>query len=310
MKILIMGAGGVGGTIGGLLARSGEDVTFVARGAHMEAINSNGLRVRSASAGEFTVRAPAVERPDGPTAPDLVIFCVKSYQNEQAVETVKPAVGDETAILTLQNGIGSGDQLAAAFGAERVLLGAVYVEAMLEGPGVVAHLGDRCRVVFGGMDGREALRGSEVLAKLRGAGVDTELSSDVSRALWEKLVFICALSGMTCITRGSFAEVMNTPGSRDLARRVVQEVVDVAAARRVSLGHDMVESTMAQFERSKDDLRSSMHLDLERGRPLELGVLNGAVSDIGKEVAVPTPVNDFIASCLTVADARARAAST
>ena len=309
MKILIMGSGGVGGTIGGLLARSGEDVTFVARGAHLEAINANGLRVQSASAGEFIARAPAVERPDASTASDLVIFCVKSYQNELAMETIRPALGAETAILTLQNGIGSGDRLAAAFGAERVLLGAVYVEAMLKEPGVVAHLGDRCRVVFGGTDGRDAPRGLEVRDVLRRAGIDAELSPDVSRALWEKLVFICALSGMTCITRGSFAEVMSTPGSRDLTRRVVQEVVDVASARGVSLDGDMVGSTMDQFEASKDDLRSSMHLDLERGRPLELGVLNGAVSDLGRESGVPTPVNDFITACLTVADARARSAS-
>ena len=127
MKILVMGAGAVGGYFGGVLSKSGEEVTFVARGQHLEAINRDGLRVESVASGDFTVHPPAIERPDGTWKADLALLYVKSYHNQQAMETMKPAVGDSTAILTLQNGIGSGDRLASIYGREKVLLGAAYI---------------------------------------------------------------------------------------------------------------------------------------------------------------------------------------
>lgn len=305
MKILVMGTGAVGGCLGGMLARTGEEVTFVARGQHLEAVRRQGLRVESTLVGDFVVRAPAVERPDGSWKADLVLFCVKSYSNTQAIETIRPAVGGSTAILTLQNGIGSGEQLAAAFGWDRVLLGAAYIEAMRKGPGVVGQAGP-CRIVFGEPDGRQSQRALRVRDALQRAGVEAELSSDVMAALWSKLVFICALSGMSCITRSSFAEVMDTPATCDLAERVMREAEAVARARGVKLDADIVERNMAYFQENKKDLVSSMYLDFQAGNPLELSVINGAVSRLGKEAGVATPINDFITACLSVADQRAR----
>ena len=306
MRILVMGSGAVGGYFGGVLARSGADVTFVARGRQLEAINSSGLRVESEASGEFTVRAPAIDRPDGTWKADLVLFCVKSYHNALAMETISPAVGDSTSILTLQNGIGGGDQLADVFGREKVLLGAAYIEAMRKAPGVVAQSGSSCRIVFGEDDGRETARAQRVRDLFQAAGVDVQLSSDVKRELWNKLIFICALSGMSCITRSSFAEVLETPETLRLTRRVLWEAAEVGKARAVGLDDGIVDSTMAQLEESKDELISSMFLDLEAGNPLEVAVLNGAVSRLGKEAGVATPVNDFISACLAVADSRAR----
>ncbi|MCI0441440.1 MAG: 2-dehydropantoate 2-reductase [Chloroflexi bacterium] len=314
MKILIMGAGAVGGYFGGALSRAGEDVTFIARGRQLEAMQKYDLRVESATMGDFTVRPRVVERPDGSWKADLVLLCVKSYQNEEAIEAMRPAVGDDTVVLTLQNGIGGGDQLAAALGRERVLLGAAYIEAMRKAPGVVHQAGGPPRIVFGEeacpersrRDGSESQRGLVIRDTLRRAGIDAQLSPDIMKALWSKLIFICALSGMTCITRASFAEVIDTPQTRELTWQVMREAFSVGRASGVGLDGDIVEKTMAEFQRDKQDLISSMYLDLQAGNPLEIGVINGAVSRIGKEVGVATPVNDFITACLAIADNRAR----
>ena len=306
MKVLVMGTGAVGGYFGGVLSKGGEDVVFVARGQHLEAIESGGLRVESVTSGDFTIHPPVQDKLDGSWQADLALFCVKGYQNEQAINTIRPAVGDGTTVLTLQNGIGSADQLANAFGRENVLSGAAYVDAMRKAPGVVAELGGECRIVFGEEDGCETERATRIRDTLHKVGIETHLSRNVSKVLWNKLIYICALSGMTCITRASFAEVMGTPETLDLTWRVMREAAEAGRAKGIDLDKDVVESTMAGFQEYKEDLISSMHLDLEAGNPLEIAFLNGAVSRIGKEVGVATPVNDFITACLSIADGKAR----
>ena len=301
-----MGTGAVGGCFGGLLARSGEEVTLVARGPNLEAIRARGLRVESAAVGDFTVHPRAIDAPGGSWTADLVLFCVKGYDNEQAIRALRPAVGDNTTILTLQNGIGGGDQLTEAFGRERVLLGAAYVEATRKGPGVVAQVGGPCRAVFGEADGSLSARAQAVCDTFRGAEIEAQVSTDISKELWNKLVFICALSGMTCIARAPFAEVIDTPETHELTLRVMREAAEMGRAMGVKLDDDIVSSTMAHFQEFKHELVSSMYHDLVAGNPLELSVLNGAVSRMSKTLGVATPVNDFITACLTVADNRAR----
>ncbi len=309
MNILVMGSGAVGGYFGGRLAVAGHDVLFVARGRHAEAMRNAGLKVTSATAGDFTVTSPVVtDRPDGSFMADLVLFCVKGYSSEEAIGLIRPAVYDGTAILTLQNGIGSGEILNRAFGAGAVLLGAAYIEASLTGPGAIVEQGGACRIVFGEEDGSTTTKAVAVDAVLRGAGIETELADDVLAALWTKLVFICALSGMMCITREPMVRVLATPETIDLTRRVMREAASVARAKGIAVADDVEHVHMEFFRDHADLLSSSMHLDLERGNPLEVGVLNGAVSRAGREAGVPTPVNDFITACLTPYDRRAREA--
>ena len=305
MKTLVMGTGAVGGYFGGALARNGEEVRFVARGEHGAAISANGLRVESVAAGDYTVRAPAIERPGDDWQADLVLFCVKGYHNAQAIDVIRPAVGDGTTILTLQNGVGSADQLADAFGRDRVIAGAAYIHAMRAAPGLIAEVGGHCRIVFGEADGSETARAAAIRDAFAVAGVEIELSSDVAKALWNKLVFICALSGMVCVTREQFPDVLAQPETLDLTWRVMREAAAVGRASGVALDDDIVETTMAEFQETSDELTSSMFLDLEAGNPLEITLLNGAVSRIGKQVGVPTPANDFITACLSIANAKA-----
>ena len=306
MKILIMGTGAIGGCYGGLLARSGEDVVFAARGDNLKAIRERGLRVESATFGTFSVQPEAVDVLDGSWKADLVLFCVKGYHNEQAMSDVSPAVGERTTILTLQNGIGSGDQLSDRFGADKVLLGAAYIDAERTEPGVFAQRGSPPRIVMGEVNGEMSARAQSVAEVLRRAEIETEVSSNVLTALWSKLVYICALSGMSCITRASFSDVLDTPETYEMTMQVMTEALEVGQASGVPLEDGLPESVMAGFLVEKGGLISSMHTDLMAGNPLEVSLINGAVARIGREVGVNTPVNSFISACLRIADKKAR----
>ena len=305
MRILVMAAGSVGGYFGGLLTRADNDVIFVARGDNLAAIRDRGLRVESVSSGDFTVEAQAVDRLDGSWTADLVLFCVKSYHNEVAIETIRPAVGDQSVVLTLQNGLGSGDELSAGLGADRVMLGAAYVEAAHPAPGVFQELGGICRIVFAEPDGASSERSRNLQSVFSAAGIRSEIAEDIHLALWNKLVYICGLSGMTCITHSPFVEVMDSPETAELTLQVVGEAAAVGRTAGVALAPDIVETTMEMFRVDKDHLISSMHSDLTAGRPLEVGNLNGKVSELGRQYEVRTPANDMIAACLMPAHRRA-----
>ena len=306
MKILIMGTGAIGGCYGGLLARSGEDVVLLARTANLSAIRERGLRVESDTFGDFRVQPEAVDALDGSWTADLILFCVKGYHNEQAMTDMAPAVGNGTTILTLQNGIGSGEQLAQRFGAGRVLLGAAYIDAERTVPGVFAQRGSPPRIVLGEESGEVTDRARAIADVLRRAEIETEVSPNVLTALWSKLVYICALSGMSCITRASFTDVLETPETYEMTMQVMTEALKVGQASGVPLDDGLPDSVMAGFQEEKGGLISSMHTDLVAGNPLEVSLINGAVARIGREVGVETPANSFIAACLAIADNRAR----
>ena len=308
MKVLVMGPGGVGGYYGGVLSRDGHDVTLVARGEHLEAIARDGLRVESLNSGNFTARPSVTDRPGEEHTADLVLFCVKGYDNETAIELIRPAVGPDTAVLTLQNGIGSGDQLGAALGADRILLGATYIDGNKRGPGFVTETGKSPLIVFGEQDGRITDRAERIRAAFADAGVPIELSSNVEKALWKKLVYITGWSGMICSTRTFFPEIFDTPQAAAMTRTVMGETFAVARARGIDLEDGIVEATLDEFRDVGDDPVSSMFTDLRKEGRLEIEVLNGAVSRMGKEVGVPTPGNDFITACLLVPHNRALAA--
>ena len=222
---------------------------------------------------------------------------------------MRPAIGPDTSIMTLQNGIGSGDALAAAFGPEAVLLGATYIDAARPEPGLVAVGRHTQRIVFGEDDLSRSDRAVRVYEELKKAELDVYLSDNVHIDLWKKLIYICCLSGMWCITRAeSFTQVLENERTRDLALRVMREAAAVAAVRHVPLEASVPDDTLAYFDKNSSDVTSSMFFDLKHGRPIEVGVLNGAVSRLGELAGVPTPVNDFITWALSIHDANARAA--
>jgi 2-dehydropantoate 2-reductase len=300
LRTLVMGAGGMGGYFGGRLARAGEPVAFVARGEHLRAIQRDGLTVRSVT-GDFAVRAPATDEPGrvpeliGPV--DLVLFCVKSYDTEAAAEALRPALGPDTAVLTLQNGVVNEEVLARVLGADRVLGGLVYGFAVIEQPGVVRHT-QGGRIVFGEMDGAARPRTARILAAGRRAGFPIEVAADIRRALWEKYLTIGALSGMTALSRRPIGDIRACPESRAMYRAIVEELSALARAEGVALAGDAVEQAMAGADRLDADSYASLYHDLTRGRRLELEALQGHAVRLGRRHGIPTPALSAVYAAL------------
>lgn len=301
MKIAVMGAGSVGGYLGGKLALAGNRVTLIARGAHLEAIRRSGLRLMTTTQ-DFTLRFPEDVLATGDPATvgpvDLVLLTVKTYQNTEAVAAIAPLAGPDTSVLCLQNGIDSYQEVAGVLGAANLLPGAVYIEASVPEPGAVRQAGDVVQVVFGELDASDSPRGRRVLETLESAGIDTEFTQDIRKALWSKFIFITTMAGVTSISRRTMAQLMPEPHWREVIISCLREIYAVGLASGVNLDPGIVDQTIEYINNSLEDLSASMHADLLAGRPLELEALNGAVVRVSKTVGSPTPINDVIYALL------------
>jgi len=289
MRIVVMGSGGTGGYFGAKLARAGEDVTFVARGAHLEAIRARGLRVKSAIDGEWVVQAPVVERLDGLPPADLVLFCVKSFDTDIAGEAIKPVVGPGTGVLPVQNGVDNEERLERILGPGHVMGGVAQVLATIEAPGVVSHrfLG---RIVFGEMDGLPSERARAFLQACERAGIQAEISANMLRALWEKYVFIAAHAGMTALTRSPAGVVRAVPETRAMYRLILGEMVALGNAAGAGLDADLADTAMGMLDNLGAAFTSSLHHDLAEGKRLELEALHGHAVRLGERHGIPTPM--------------------
>ncbi|HEX5688429.1 MAG TPA: 2-dehydropantoate 2-reductase [Roseiflexaceae bacterium] len=301
MKIAVVGTGGVGGYFGGLLARVDQDVAFVARGAHLRAMRARGLRIESVD-GPFTI-APlnATDDPGEIGLVDLVMVCVKNYDLPAAIEQMRPLVGPETAILTLQNGVEAPDMLADVYGREKVLPGVVYCEVAVKEPGVIFQGSQIRRILFGERDGTLSPRARQIADMFAAAGAETILSDNIFGALWSKFCFICGMSGVTTLTRQPVGPILADEEARLLLRTVVAEAYAVARASGVHFDADPVETGMANFARFPHEARSSMQRDLDRGARLEVNALNGAVVRMGRALGIETPANQAIFAALRLA---------
>jgi len=306
MRIAVVGAGGVGGYFGGLLAHAGNDVTFIARGPHLAAIQSRGLRVEGVEE-QFTVMAPATDDPVRVGPVDVVLFCVKTYHSAEAISLVHPLLHESSVALTLQNGVDNGQQLAAAFGEARVMAGAAYIESSIKEPGVISQTGGPRRVVYGELKGGPSPRAEALLRVFQAAGINATLAADTQKELWTKMVFLAAFAGVTSVTHAVATEIRDIPETRELLIRAMEEASMVGRAWGVALDEDVVERSMALVDGFHSGFMSSMQRDVDAGRPLELEALCGSVWHLGQEVGVPTPVHEFFYRCLKPADVRGRA---
>jgi 2-dehydropantoate 2-reductase len=297
MRIAIMGAGSVGGYLGGMLARGGHDVSLIARGTHLAAIRERGLQVIRDSE-EFTVSCVATDDPGEVGPVELALLTVKTYQNADAVPAMMPLAGPGTTVLCLQNGIDSYLTPAEAFGEGRVLPGAVYIETGTDGPGVVRQAGDVVRVVFGEPDGSLSDRGRAVADALNGSGIPAEFTADIRTGLWSKFLFIATMAGVTAMARQTLAELMPRSEWREVVVGCLQEIEAAGRASGVNFPPDIHETTLAYIEDNLADLQASMHTDVMAGRPLELEALNGAVVRAGRVAGVLTPINDVVYAML------------
>ena len=291
MRIVVMGAGGVGGYYGALLAKAGHDVTFIARGAHLAALRQRGITVESVDGASFTLPVRAMARPAPGPPPDLVLFTVKTYDTASAAEAVAPCVGPDTAVLTLQNGVSAGAELRRLLRCP-VLEGPVYVVSALKAPGVIAFMGGRNRIFIGAEDDADAARAEAAAAALRDAGAGAEYAPNVRRALWTKLVFLGPLAALTALGAPSAGAINGDELTRAVFRATADEYAAAANASGADLPLDAVDEAMRTLAAYPADGTSSMARDRHAGRPMELEALVGDLSRRGKQVGVPTPLAD------------------
>ena len=291
MRIAVIGAGGTGGYFGGLLARAGEDVTFIARGANLEAIRARGLTVESRIAGTFSVPVRATDDPGEVGPVDLVLFCVKTYDTDAAAKSVRPLVRQYTMLLSLQNGIDNEERIARAAGHAVGLGAAAYVVSAIKAPGVVAQTAGPGRIVLGELGGGTSARTDRLRDALQRAEIAAEVHPDISVVLWQKFLFICAFSGVTAVTRLPIGTVLAEPDTRELFRGTSEEVEAISRAGGIDLPDDCVEQAVTQAAAVEPWGRGSLYGDLAGGRRLELESLNGKVVILGRDHGVETPLN-------------------
>jgi 2-dehydropantoate 2-reductase len=298
MRIAVMGTGGTGGYFGGLLARAGEDVTFIARGGHLEAIRNNGLTVKSVLAGDFTIPVNATADPHDIGPVDFILFCVKAYDNAVAADRIRPLTGPETVVLSVQNGIDNEQQIGEVIGPEHIVGCVSYVSSTIESPGVIAQTAGPGKIVLGEMKGGTSHRTEKLQSMLQKSGITAELHSDIQVALWQKFLAICGVNGITALTRLPMGEILACGETRNLLRSTMEEVEAVARACGANVPEGCVDQFIEFFSSQEPSLRGSMYYDLAAGRRLELDVLNGTVVRLGSEHGIPTPMNFAIYAAL------------
>jgi 2-dehydropantoate 2-reductase len=307
MRVLVVGAGAVGGYFGALLARGGHDVAFVARGANLEALRARGLRVEL---GRETLRLDApvvVENPADAPPPDLVLVCVKSYDTAAVAAALRPAVRPETIVLSLQNGVENEDVLAAVLGLPSLMLALTQIGVALTAPGVV-HFSGRGNILFGEPDGRESARARAAHAALTQAGIPAEIRADIRVAVWEKLAWNAGFNAVTTITRSTVAEALALPATRELVVSAMEEVDAVATALGVPVRRRRTARVVEDSIAALPDFHTSMLQDLLRGRRLEYDAITGAVLRAAARTGVAVPANRTLFALLARLDPAGRPA--
>ena len=306
MRIAIFGAGGVGGYFGAQLSRGGEEVIFIARKEHLQAIRAHGLRVET-SKGEIVIQpAQASDDPVQVGVVDAVILGVKAWQVTEAARVMKPMIGPETFVVPLQNGVEAPSQLAVMLGAKNVLGGLCGTMSWIVGPGHIRSIGEMHFIKFGELDKRPSERAEQLRQAFERAGVKVEVPSDIHVSLWEKFLFVVSFGGVGAVTRAPIGVIRTLPETRRLLEECLREIFAVARARQVALSDGSVEKSMAFLDSLAPGGTTSLQRDIADGKPSELEAWNGAAVRLGREVGVATPVHEFIYHSLLPLELRAR----
>jgi len=300
MKIVMMGSGGVGGYFGAKLAAGGADVHFVGRGAHLEAMRSQGLTIEGGPAPFHLPHVHATGDASSIGIADYVFIAVKLWDTAAAIEQVNPVVGPHTTVISFQNGVLKDRYLIDAFGASHVMGGVGYVATTIDRPGVIRQTGPMQRLLFGELDGTTSERGQRLLEACLKGGIAAQLSAEIQREIWQKYVFLVGLSGTTTTIRKPIGPIRGNAQTRAFLRDVMREVVAVARGQGIDLPSDYAEHRLVLADDVAHDMTSSMHHDLERGNRLEVRWLSGGVVELGEAVGVPTPLNRAIADILAL----------
>jgi 2-dehydropantoate 2-reductase len=298
MRIAVVGAGGVGGGFGAALAKAGADVTFIARGAHLAAMKSAGLKIESPRGDTHLVPTQATDDPATVGKVDFVLFCVKLWDVESAGEHIKPLVGPNAAVIPLQNGIDAADRLAPILGRDAVMGGVAQISASIIQPGVIRQVGTFMRMIFGELDGTISQRGKDFLAMCQKAGFDATLSDQILTELWMKFALLATNASMTAVTRQPIGKLRDDPDVRAIFLAAIQEVIEVGRAKNIALPADALSKVLDFIGHAPPAMKASMALDLERGNRLELPWLSGKVVELGRELGISTPTHGMLHALL------------
>jgi 2-dehydropantoate 2-reductase len=302
MRIAVVGAGGVGGGFGAALASAGADVTFIARGAHLAAMNSQGLKVQGPRGDIHLVPARATDNPAGVGEVDIVLFCVKLWDVESAGLHIRLLIGPGTAVIPLQNGIDAAERLIPILGPivgpGAVMGGVAQISASITAPGLIRQVGTFMRMIFGELDGRRSRRGEDFLSLCLRAGFDATLSDHILTDLWMKFILLASNAGVMAATRQPIGKLRDDPDVRPIFLAAYREVVDVGRAKGVALPADAVDQILHLTSQMPPGMKASMALDLDRGNRLELPWLGGKVVELGRELGVPTPTHSMMVAML------------
>ena len=297
MRIAIMGSGGLGGYFGGMLARAGEDVHFIARGAHLEAMRSNGLTVKTSTVGDFTIPVNATDDPSEIGIVDLVMMCVKTYATEDAVELIRPVIGSDTMIVSPQNGIENEGKIGQLIGDEHVLGCLVYVGSKIESPGVIKEILSK-DFTIGELDGKSTPRLETLVKTLEKAGLQAKASSDINADIWGKFLAIGSYSAVSCVTRVPMGTIKAHPETLELFWGALDEGIALAGAAGVALPEGYKETMQGMMVGVPPTHRASMYHDFAAGKPIELEDLVGVIVRLGEKHGVPTPLNGAMYAAL------------
>ena len=297
MKIVVVGAGGVGGYFGARLAAAGADVHFLARGAHLAAMRSRGLRIESPKGDLHLPQVAATDDPADVGPSDVVLFTVKLYDVDAALGLLPPLLGPDAVVIPLQNGVEAVSRLSGAVGAAHTAGGTTYITAVIAEPGVIRHT-VMDSLFFGEIDGRRSTRLERLLDACQHAGFRATLSDDINVDIWTKFVRLSVFSGITTVARSAIGPIVSDPDLFALLKDALHEAYAVARANRIAVPPALIQDVDRAYTMMSPDAKSSMLHDLERGRRLELPWLSGAVVRLGQELGVPTPTHRFIATVL------------
>ena len=300
MKILVMGSGGVGGYFGARLALGGAEVTFVARGAHAEALRASGLLLETPAGPLHTDKIRVIERAAEAEPPDVALLAVKLWDTEIAIEQIRPVIAPHTTVISLQNGVLKENMLAKAFAREQLMGGVVYVATRIERPGVIKQTGPMQRMQFGEYDGQPSARADELLKACLRGGINAEIVDDIRRVLWEKYVFLAGLSAATTTIRKPIGPIRSHAQTRAFFLDLMREVVAVGRAHGVKLPADYAERRLKLADDVDPAMTSSMHHDLDHGNRLEVRWLSGGVVELGAQVGVATPLHRAVYDILVL----------
>ncbi|MHA1976250.1 MAG: 2-dehydropantoate 2-reductase [Candidatus Hodarchaeales archaeon] len=304
-KIVVFGVGGVGGYFGGLLAKKGLNVTFIARGESLNIMKRKGLRVESVD-GDFIINPVQVTDNPSEIGPvSLVMVCVKAPQVSEVVHLLKPLIGEETIILPLQNGVDTPSQLIEIYGLKNVVGGLCKVLSFKAGSGHIRHLGVSI-IEFGEMEAKISSRVKELKDMFTSAGITAITHDDFPVALWAKMALICALGGVTAVTRSSIGTIRSLPETREMLEKSMLETVHVAQKLGINLSERIVDTMMGMLDGIPEESTTSLQRDIMEGRPSELHFLVGSIAKSGEKVGISVPINRFIYHSLLPMEIKAR----